>query len=236
MPKLLVIKTGSTMPALNAQCQDFEHWLVRSMDWPLDATQVVDVSQGEVLPPWRAIDGIAITGSHAMVTEQHDWSETTAEWLAIAAHQQIPTMGICYGHQLLAYALGGQVDFNPQGREVGSIDITLTPAAQDDPLFTDLPESILVQLSHRQAVLTLPTDVTHLASSAMAAHQAFRYGEQVWGLQFHPEFDPDVTRAYVRYAKAALIEEGQDAAAIEANVQPTPIGPKIMQRFASRLR
>ncbi len=235
MPKLLVIKTGSTMPELNAQCQDFEHWIVRSMDWCLTQTQVVDVSRGEALPNLGTIDGIAITGSHAMVTEQRDWSETTAEWLAIAADKQIPTVGICYGHQLLAYALGGQVDFNPQGREVGSIAVTLKPEAQADPLFCDLPESIVVQLSHRQAVLALPPDVTHLASSAMATHQAFRYGEQVWGMQFHPEFDPDVTRAYVRYAQAGLIAEGQCAATIEANIQPTPIGPKIMQRFAALL-
>jgi GMP synthase (glutamine-hydrolysing) len=236
MPKLLMIKTGSTMPELNAQCQDFEHWIVRSMDWPMASTQVVDVSQGEALPHWTTIDGIAITGSHAMVTEQHDWSETTAEWLAIAAAKQVPTLGICYGHQLLAYALGGEVGFLPQQREVGTIAITLKPEAQADPLLGGLPESILVQLSHRQAVLTLPPDVTHLASSAMAEHQAFRYGEQVWGLQFHPEFDLPVSQAYVRYAAAGLTAEGQDAAAIAANLQATPIGPKIMQRFAARLR
>ncbi|MBE9028420.1 glutamine amidotransferase [filamentous cyanobacterium LEGE 11480] len=236
MSNLLIVKTGSTMPELYAQCQDFEHWIARSMDWPLAEIQVVDVSLGETLPPYETIDGIVITGSHALVTEHQDWSEVTAAWLAIAAQQQIPTIGICYGHQLLAYALGGTVDFNPVGREVGSITVSLQSAAQDDPLFGNLPANILVNLSHRQAVLALPTDVTHLASSAMAEHQAFRYGEQVWGLQFHPEFDEQITRAYITYAKAGLSQEGQDPDAIYANVQPTPIGLEIMQRFAALLR
>jgi GMP synthase (glutamine-hydrolysing) len=236
MSRLLIIKTGRTMPELNAQCQDFEHWIAQSMDWPMSEIQVIDVTQGETLPPYSAIDGIAITGSHAMVTERHNWSEAMAEWLAIAAAKQIPTVGICYGHQLLAYALGGHVDFNPKGREVGSIAITLQPEAQDDPLFCDLPNEIVVQLSHRQAVLALPPDVTHLASSSMAEHQAFRYGEQVWGMQFHPEFDEQITRAYVTYAQTDLAAEGQNPAAIYADVQPTPLGRKIMQRFAALLR
>jgi GMP synthase (glutamine-hydrolysing) len=70
----------------------------------------------------------------------------------------------------------------------------------------------------------------------MAEHQAFRYGEQVWGMQFHPEFDEQITRAYVTYAQTDLAAEGQNPAAIYADVQPTPLGRKIMQRFAALLR
>jgi GMP synthase (glutamine-hydrolysing) len=233
MPKLLIIKTGSTMPALKAQSGDFEDWIRDGMDWSRDDTIVVDVSLGDRLPPYCQIDGIAITGSHAMVSHRLDWSEYTAEWLHTAAQKQIPTLGICYGHQLLAHALGGEVDYNPVGREVGTIVVTLQPEAQSDPLFADLPDQIPVQLSHRQAVLKLPPDVTWLASSDMAQHQAFRYGESVWGMQFHPEFLPHVMQAYTTYAHDGLAAEGQDPTAIHAAIQATPIGLKIMQRFSA---
>lgn len=236
MSRLLIIKTGSTMPELNAQCQDFEHWIARSMEWPMAEVEVVDVSRGDSLPPYGAIDGIAITGSHALVTEREPWSELTAEWLQVVADKQIPTVGICYGHQLLAHALGGKVEFNPVGREVGSIPVRLKPEAQDDRLLRDLPAEILVNLSHRQAVLELPDSAVHLASSEMAENQMFRYGEQVWGMQFHPEFDQQITGAYVEYARSALIAEGKDPDAIYQQVQSTPIGLKIMRRFAALLR
>lgn len=236
MAKLLVIKTGTTMDALREQRGDFEQWIIDAMELSADEVMVTDVSLGEELPEYHQISGIAITGSHAMVTEHRDWSEYTAEWLKIAAEKQIPTIGICYGHQLLAYALGGKVDFNPKGREVGTIDITLQPAAQTDSLFRGLPDTIAVQLSHRQAVLELPEQVEWLASSTLAENQAFRYGEVVWGTQFHPEFDRHITQAYTEYAWEGLRAEGFDPHAIYHSIQETPIGLEIMQRFTAIVR
>jgi GMP synthase (glutamine-hydrolysing) len=232
---LLIVKTGSTMPELKDCCGDFEDWMLAELDWPLEEAMVVDVSLGEALPEYHGICGIVITGSHSMVSDRLPWSETTAAWLRIAAEKQIPTLGICYGHQLLAHALGGRVEYNPKGREVGSIAIDLLPEAAQDPLLYDLPSPLMVQLSHRQAVMELPENVVHLARSGMADHQAFRYGETVWGLQFHPEFSAEVTRAYANYAREGLANEGFDPDGILAKIQATPNGPKIMRRFAGLL-
>jgi GMP synthase (glutamine-hydrolysing) len=229
----LVVKTGSTMPELKAQRGDFEDWILQGLNISRDRSMVVDVSLGEKLPPPQTIGGVAITGSHAMVSERRDWSEYTAAWLALVADKQIPTLGICYGHQLLAHALGGHVDYNPKGREVGTIAVTLHDEAQTDLLFQDLPAQIAVNLSHRQAVLDLPTDVTLLASSDMADHVAFRYGETVWGLQFHPEFDQMIIQSYIRYAQAGLIAEGQDPADLYDSATETPYGRKVLARFAA---
>lgn len=233
MSKLLVIKTGTTMPELRSRSGDFEDWIIAGLGLGRDQTIVVDVTQGERLPEYHQIAGIVITGSHAMVTDRQDWSEATAEWLVTAAHKQIPTLGICYGHQLLAYALGGQVDDHPKGREVGTIAIQLHATAQDDPLFNGFPEQILVQLSHRQAVLKLPDRGTLLASNDQVEHQAFRYGEVVWGTQFHPEFDVTVTQAYIDYARVGLTEEGQDPDHLHQTSQNTPWGRALLQRFAA---
>jgi GMP synthase (glutamine-hydrolysing) len=236
MTPLLIIKTGSTMPALKERCGDFEDWMLREMHWSKAETLVVDVSLGEELPEYDKICGIVITGSHAMVSHREDWSEATAIWLRGAVENHIPTLGICFGHQLLAHALGGQVEYNPKGREVGTIAIDLLPEAQQDPLLGDLPSPLMVQLSHRQAVLQLPDNVVHLAKSTMAEHQAFRYGNHAWGFQFHPEFDPLVTKAYANYAREGLIAEGFDPDHIHGSIQETPHGPKIMQRFAALIR
>lgn len=221
------------MPELRQQRGDFDDWMVEAMDLCRSEVETIDVSLGDRLPEFHQVNGIVITGSHAMVTERHDWSEYSAEWLQIAAQKQIPTLGICYGHQLMAYALGGSVAYMPDGREVGTLPVTLQPAAQGDFLLRDLPQNVWVQLSHRQAVMELPPDAVWLASSDRVPFEAFRYGDRVWGMQFHPEFSVDVMQAYTRYAHEGLMREGFDADAIYSQIQDTPDGLKIMQRFAS---
>ena len=220
------------MPELQQQRGDFEDWMIEALAVCRSQVETVDVSVGEQLPAFHQVSGVVITGSHAMVTEHHDWSEYSAEWIKIAADKQIPTLGICYGHQLIAYALGGSVDYMADGREVGTRPVTLHPSAQEDALLHDLPEQILVQLSHRQAVMELPQDTVLLASSDRVPFEAFRYGDRVWGMQFHPEFSTDVMQAYTKYARSGLESEGFDPDYIYRQITDTPNGLTIMQRFA----
>ena len=220
------------MPELQQQRGDFEDWMIEALAICRSEVETVDVSVGEQLPEFHQVSGVVITGSHAMVTEHHDWSEYSAEWIKVAADKQIPTLGICYGHQLIAYALGGSVDYMADGREVGTLPVKLHPSAQEDALLHDLPEQILVQLSHRQAVMELPPDAVLLASSDRVPFEAFRYGDRVWGMQFHPEFSTDVMQAYTKYARSGLESEGFDPDYIYRQITDTPNGLTIMQRFA----
>ncbi len=220
------------MPELQQQRGDFEDWMIEALAICRSQVETVDVSVGEQLPQFHQVSGVVITGSHAMVTEHHDWSEYSAEWIKVAADKQIPTLGICYGHQLIAYALGGSVDYMADGREVGTLPVKLHPSAQEDALLHDLPEQILVQLSHRQAVMELPPDAVLLASSDRVPFEAFRYGDRVWGMQFHPEFSTDVMQAYTKYARSGLESEGFDPDYIYRQITDTPNGLTIMQRFA----
>src|SRR4030042_1583552 len=105
MNKTLIIKTGSTLPGLKKNKGDFEDWIVAGMKMPAESFKIAYVEQGDPLLHWRDLSGIVITGSHAMITDHHPWSERTADWLATTIEKQIPTLGICYGHQLLAHAL-----------------------------------------------------------------------------------------------------------------------------------
>ena len=78
-----------------------------------------------------------------MVTEQDDWSIQLARWLKNTSALSIPTLGICYGHQLIAAAWGGTVDYHPGGKEVGTVNIELTEAGKNDVLLGSMPERFL---------------------------------------------------------------------------------------------
>jgi hypothetical protein len=100
---------------------------------------------------------VLVTGSAAFVTDHADWSERSAAWLRQTAHDDLPVFGICYGHQLLAHALGGEVAYNPAGRESGTIELELQPQAAQDPLFQGLPQHFAAHATHLQTVLRAPT-------------------------------------------------------------------------------
>ena len=232
MPTILIIKTGSTLPALKAQKGDFEDWTRAGMDPNGAEVQVVDVVAGEPLPAYEAVAGVAVTGSHSMVTERLAWSERTAEWLAGAVAHHVPTLGICYGHQLLAHALGGAVADNPLGREYGTVEVRLAEPARTDLLLGDLPDPLPVQVCHTQSVLRLPEGAVRLASGARDANQAFRVGACAWGVQFHPEFDAAVVRAYIDHMRPLLAAENQNADQLRATCVDHPYGSEILRRFA----
>ncbi len=232
MQRILVIKTGTTLSSLRAAQGDFEDWVISGLGVSLDHVTVVDVQAGELLPRPRTAAGVVVTGSHSMVTDHEPWSEYTAAWLREAVEQHTPVLGICYGHQLLAYALGGEVGNNPRGNETGTVNVHLNEAGSADRLLGGLANPLRVQVSHRQTVLRLPPGAKHLARSDRDEHQAFSVGDNVWGVQFHPEFNAAAVRAYVADDEQLLRAEGQDPDRISAQVEETIYGSAILQRFA----
>jgi GMP synthase (glutamine-hydrolysing) len=133
---------------------------------------------------------------------------------------------------LLAYALGGEVGDNPNGREFGTLEIEMTEAAREDELL-GLPDSIKMQLCHTQAVLGLPDGATRLASSKLDPNQAFVVDDQAWAVQFHPEFDAEITRTYIQNYRQELIAEGQDVDGLLAGCHDTAWGRMILKQFAA---
>lgn len=232
MKPLLIVKTGQTLPALRASGEDFEDWIMRGLAIDLGRVLVVDAYADEELPDLDSIAGMVVTGSPAMVTELAPWSERCAEYLRDAVGKTVPVLGICYGHQLLAHACGGEVGYHPKGREIGTVAIDNAAAAQQDALFGVLPERFLGHTTHSQSVLRLPEHAVLLASSVHDAHQAFRIGENAWGVQFHPEFDAQIMRGYVWERRAALLEEGYDIDRLIGGVSETPEATHLLRDFA----
>ncbi|MGV8943699.1 glutamine amidotransferase [Thermomonas sp.] len=236
-PPFLILQTGRPVASMRRH-GSFAHWIRVAAGLADDDVVVVDVaghdgSGGDELPSREGFAGAIVTGSGAMVTEQLPWSEATGAWLRDAAHADVPLLGICYGHQLLAHALGGQVGYNPEGREMGTVEIDLHADAGDDPLFAGLPARFPVQATHLQTVLALPEGARRLATSQQDGAGAFRWGRRSWGVQFHPEFSTTHMRGYIHARRDALAQEGSDAAAMHRSVRATPHARQLLRRFVA---
>jgi len=230
MMPILIIKTGSTFESITRSKGDFENWTADAMGLAPDKWRCVNVQAGESLPDPGEFVGCVITGSHDMVTENSDWMQAATAWVREAV-QALPMLGICFGHQLMANAMGGKAAYHPDGMEIGTVDIKLKAAAVDDPLFASLPGSFPAHVTHSQSAFELPPDAVLLASSEHEAHQAFRVGEHAWGVQFHPEFDAEATRFYVDALRDAMATQGLDGDAVFAGVEETPVSAGILMRF-----
>jgi GMP synthase (glutamine-hydrolysing) len=236
MRPLLIVKSGRTLPELARRRGDYEDWISAGMGLDPARLRIAHVYENAPLPEPDAFAGVVVTGSSAMVSHRAPWSERTAVWLAGAVRAGTPVLGICYGHQLLAHGLGGRVGPNPRGREIGTVEVALNGAARGDPLFEQLPARLRVQATHVEAVLELPAGARLLGSSDADRHQAFAVGERAWGVQFHPEFDADVVRAYLTARRELLLAEGLDPEALWRAASDSPHGAALLRRFAGLLR
>jgi len=228
----VILKSGEKIAELSDVAGDYEDWIARGLGLAGKEPLIVNAMAGEPLPPVDAVQAVVITGSGAMVTDHSDWIEAGAAWLREVVQAGAPVFGICFGHQWLGYALGGEVGYNPNGVEVGSHPITLTGDAGEDALFAGMPERFMGNLTHRQSVLRLPPGARRLAGSALEPNQAFAYGECVWGVQFHPEFDAQVIAVFIEYYRERLMDEGKSADALLQTVVQTPESAALLGAFA----
>ena len=234
-PPFLIIETGQPVVPMRRH-GSFAHWIRVAAGLERDEAVVVDVARGDALPARAGFAGAIVTGSAAMVTERLDWSERSAGWLREAAHAGLPLLGICYGHQLIAHALGGEVGDNPRGREMGTVCIELADAAREDPLFAGLPARFPAQATHLQSVLQPPAGATVLARNDHDECHAFRWGERAWGVQFHPEFSAGHMRGYIHARAEALASEGRNSRRMAAAVRAAPHARAVLRRFVRHAR
>jgi GMP synthase (glutamine-hydrolysing) len=148
----------------------------------------------------------------------------------LAAHD-VPVLGICFGHQLLAVALGGRSGPNPCGREIGTVGFALE--SRDDVLFRGAPPSFPVSMTHLDTVLELPPGAAALGSTDLDRYAAIRFADRVWGVQFHPEMGADIIGAYVAARRDALRGEGLDPDALLGGGRDTPAAAALLPRFAA---
>src|SRR5438105_5100061 len=228
MLRLLIVQTGTT------QLQgDYPRWFEHALGF---AMPVCKAFAGERLQ--AALDrhgprGIIVSGSPLSVTENAPWMLQLGSDLLEVAARGTPVLGVCFGHQLLGRAAGGEVVVNPRGREIGTVRVQLTEAGKRDPLFAwagGAPE-IEVQATHLDAVDPLPPGATLLASNENCAAQAFRLSETVAGVQFHPALWKEAMRDLIISRREKLAAEDRDALALAVAVRHVK-ADAILKAFA----
>lgn len=233
-PPLVIIQTGLPPEPVSSRHGTFSCMIREAARLCTGEIETVPVHLGARLRPPSSYRAAIITGSPAMVTDLADWSERTAAWIRRAVDEDLPILGICYGHQLLAHALGGRVDYHPQGREVGTQTVKLLQAAGDAPLLAGLPEHFPAHLIHQQSVMEVPAGATVLARSEHDAHQIVQYRDGVISSQYHPEFCPRIMGTYFAHFGPRLSQEGFNIDALSAQLRPTPDAQQLLLRFTRR--
>lgn len=140
-------------------------------------------------PSVQKYNGLIVLGGHMGVYEADKYTHIKVEMQLIeeALKKGIPVLGICLGAQILAHVLGADVRKSPE-KEIGWYDIELTPEGQKDKLFDHFQKTERIFQMHGDT-FDIPKSAVHLASSKVCPGQAFRYGDKVYGLQFHLEVD-----------------------------------------------
>jgi GMP synthase (glutamine-hydrolysing) len=171
---------------------------------------------------------VIVTGSSHSVTERAPWMLRLEAWLRDAVSAETPLLGVCFGHQILGQALGGEVRTNAAGRRLGTVEVTRT---EDDPLFDGLPPAFAVNVSHRDHVAVPPPSVRGLVRAPHDALHAFAAGANARGVQFHPEFDQRIVRGYIDARRGVLRDEGHDPDALHHAAEDAPSGQVVLCNF-----
>jgi GMP synthase (glutamine-hydrolysing) len=233
MRPLCVVVTGDPIESVRERGSDWRQLIREAVaDGWNGPWSSVDVRKEPALPDPVSVSGLVVTGSASSVIERAGWMLRTEDYLRRAISGNVPVFGICFGHQMLAQALGGRVEKNPLGREIGTVELE---PIESDPLLADGAASYWVNMTHVDTVIELPRGARVLARTALDRHAAVRFAKSVWGVQFHPEIDGGVLREYVSARRAPLLSEGLDADAILGAARDTPEGAGVLRRFAERV-
>jgi len=169
----------------------------------------VRVDLEEVVPDLRDYDAVVFAGGEYRPEEfEEPIFQAERERIMEALDAGVPILGICLGHQLLAYWLGGEVR---RGRwEFGWLPVAVSEAGQSDPLLFGLGEAFYAFLWHGDQVTRLPEGAELLASTETCPVQAYRLRDYpVWGVQFNPQYDPEIAEEVIR-GSAWLPSQGYD--------------------------
>jgi GMP synthase (glutamine-hydrolysing) len=190
----------------------------------------------EVAEASGAGHGVIVSGSSGAVFEDKPWIPPLLDFLRGIHAGDAAVLGVCFGHHALAAALGGEVQWNPRGREMGTVPIYLTAEGKRSPLFRGFNSGDLANLSHRTHVVRLPAGAVRLAFNQMTPTQAFQIGRS-FGVQPHPEFTPTVLRLLAeRYgpvliAKEHFLDDREHLANYVETFSDTPSARLILRNF-----
>lgn len=212
--------------------------------WPRDC-QKFEALVSSVRPSWRFscfsvkdgifpedptnFDGWIVTGSPASVHDQTDWIVKLQALISDRVAAAAPIFGACFGHQVIAQALGGQVEKSPSGWALGVQDINI----EGSPSWAEaLPSTYRLYAAHVEQVTKLPIGAENCASSQNCPLAGFRIGSTVFTTQYHPEMRPEFFAALVGHLEQFLpVEAIANAKATLAEPVSTSAWAETIARF-----
>jgi GMP synthase (glutamine-hydrolysing) len=192
-----ILQTGRSPDELRDQHGDYDGMFRRLLDGKGLEFATYAVLDGVLPASVHDAEGWLITGSRFGVYEDHDWIPRLENFLREAYAQSVPIVGICFGHQILAQALGGKVEKFAGGWSVGSVSYNLD----------GFPDGARVLAWHQDQVIEPPADATVVGSTPFCRYAALAYGERAYSIQPHPEFDARFVADLIEARRAILPEE-----------------------------
>lgn len=186
-----ILQTGHAPDGLRARVGDYSDLFQRLLDGNGFTFDTYDVVDGVFPEGPDAADGWLITGSRHGAYENHPWLPPLEELIRAIDAGRVPLIGVCFGHQIIAQALGGKVEKFAGGWSVGRT------------VYDTMDGRIALNAWHQDQVVARPAGARVLASSPFCENAILAYGEHIWTVQPHPEFDADFI--------AGLIDERGDA-------------------------
>jgi len=200
MMRIGILQTGHAPDELQPDHGDYDLFFRRLLGenrFEYQTFAVVD----DVFPSGPdVVDGWLITGSKFSVNDQDEWIGKLEDFVREIHASGMPLVGICFGHQMIAKALGGVVDRSPDGWTAGP-----TEYARDD-----LGRSQTMLAWHQDQVLQKPEGAKVLATSQFCPFAILRYGDTVLSYQAHPEFSADFVKGLVTYRGGSLPDMVRD--------------------------
>ena len=230
---LLLQARRSDDPAGSEERQSF----AARLGLPLEQIHTHDLLGGPpTLHQLRSYDSLMVGGSgHFYVSKRDLYGfDAVLELMREVVEVGHPTFASCFGFQLMAEALGGQVVYDPDRAEVGTYWLSLTEGGKKDPLLGALPASFLAQMGHKDRVRRLPETVSHLAAGSHCQFQAFRIpGLPIWAFQFHPELNSADNRLrFIRYMDGYAVHmTSQEREEAMGRFQDSPETETLLPRF-----
>jgi len=203
-----ILQTGLAPEALSDTMGDYPDMFARLLDGQGFTFRTFRVVEGEFPADVHDCDGWLITGSRPGVYEDHPWIPPLEQFIRDAFAARVPVVGICFGHQIVAQAMGGKVERYDGGWAVGATEYDFSG------------EKLVLNAWHRDQVTRAPESARVIATNEFCANAALLYDDRAFTVQAHPEFRPEFVDGLMKTRGKGLVPDDVMAAAASRLADP----------------